>query len=56
MDINLLLAREQMSLLRARFLPSGAGRDRLLAEATRFADRLGVSLYPHRAVAFVAAA
>lgn len=51
-DINLLLAKEQISLLRARFAPAKEMRDRYLTAAAGLATSLGLTTYPHRRLAF----
>ncbi|WP_157032840.1 hypothetical protein [Sphingomonas changbaiensis] len=52
MDINSLLAREQVSLLHARFAPAADVRDRHLALAADHGRSLRLTLYPHRRLAF----
>lgn len=52
MDINSLLAEEQISLLRARFAPAAEARDRYLLIAAEQAKSLRLSSYPHRRLAF----
>lgn len=51
MDINQLLASEQVSLLRAQFATLASVRDRYLAVAADLTESLGLSLYPHRPLA-----
>jgi len=52
LDINSLLAREQVSLLHARFAPAADVRDRHLALAADHGRSLRLTLYPHRRLAF----
>ena len=52
MDINSLLAKEQISLLRARFAPVAEARDRYLLIAAEHAKSLRLTFYPHRRLAF----
>jgi hypothetical protein len=52
LDINLLLAKEQISLLRARFSPAAEARDRELIIAAGLAKSLGLTTYPHRPVSY----
>lgn len=52
MDINSLLAQEQISLLRARFAPAIEVRDRYLTAAAGLANGLRLTTYPHRHLAF----
>ena len=52
LDINSLLAKEQTSLLRARFAPVAEARDRYLMIAAEQAKRLRLTVYPHRQLAF----
>ena len=47
MDINLLLAAEQASLLRARFASAAAIRESHLATAAEAGRLLQLSTYPH---------
>jgi hypothetical protein len=46
------LAKEQISLLRARFAPVTEARDRHLLIAAEQAKGLRLTLYPHRRLAF----
>ena len=48
MDLNLLLAREKISLLRARFASTVDVRDRYFLAAGELANSLSLSTYPHR--------
>jgi hypothetical protein len=52
LDINSLLAKEQISLLRARFAPVAEARDRYLLIAAEHAKSLRLTFYPHRRLAF----
>jgi hypothetical protein len=52
LDINSLLAKEQVSLLRARFAPAREARDRHLTTAAGLATSLRLTTYPHRRLAF----
>ena len=52
LDINSLLAKEQVSLLRARFAPAREARDRHLTIAAGLATSLRLTTYPHRRLAF----
>jgi hypothetical protein len=52
LDINALLAKEQISLLRARFAPATDIRDRYLRVAVEHAASLRLTRYPHRRLAF----
>lgn len=51
-DINSLLAKEQVSLLLARFAPGADARKRHLATAADQARSLRLTTYPHRRLAF----
>lgn len=48
MDINDLLAGEQVSLMLARFAPGAATRARHRGLAARFGERLAECVSPHR--------
>jgi hypothetical protein len=48
LDLNFLLAREQLSLLRARFASAGEARDRHFATAAEHASDVRQTRYPHR--------
>jgi hypothetical protein len=48
MDINYLLAREQVSLMLARFAPNAATRRTHEGLAQGFGARLAESVFPHR--------
>ena len=52
MDINSLLAGEQVSLLRAQFATQGAAKQRFLDLASGYSERIRASVFPHRAVSF----
>lgn len=52
LDINSLLAKEQVSLLRARFAPASEARDSHLMTAAGLARSLRLTTYPHRRLAF----
>lgn len=51
MDINFLLAKEQVSLLRARFAPEADAQRRHFAAAADVATTLRLTAYPHRQLA-----
>ena len=51
-DINSLLAKEQVSLLRARFAPAADARHRHLVIAADHGRSLRLTAYPHRPPAF----
>jgi hypothetical protein len=50
MDINSLLAGEQVSLLRAQFATQGAAKQGFLDLASGYSERIRKSVYPHRAL------
>ena len=52
LDINSLLAKEQISLLRARFEPAAGARDEYLKIAAEQATSLRLTHYPYRQLAF----